>query len=741
MSEDPASVSASVSASVRHVRVKTGLDGRLTWVAAWLAADGLSSAWTSMTTSRRRDVLFFRGEVVHDGSADPVDQTVSLALMTIAAAEIEQADKPVGSARNPQHGKVGSSVLTGLARDLAETENDAATARFVRACGTATLRAALSGRDPGSLRALDAVCGAEKVDAFFDKWPFLFFSALARLSMASSVQADAKTVAVIQAEEADVARVATDAFVIRRDEWSAEDEMAHRTAMRHLLKRLRNVEPVAPVDATAMLWLAGQAPVDWLPSDGQEAVSFSRAAALLRAVAKTSLWELSAATLASSSKGRWSEFMDRIRGSTTASDAVEQVPRAVADMVQAFRNQVAGPALRHHLTFAGREARVDEPLRQALPKAMRAVDSTTFRNLDRTCFRILFGSKSLPAIVEAQEAWHRAREAMDLAIGVGDNVSWPVPFARVDMADGISLVPVGDAFTLKHEGAALRHCVGGYVDRCISRRSVVVSVRRRLADGTEERSSTIELSRWNPGEVWEPKVLQHKGILNSAPPAADVAALAAFVGDWIAARRKADGEPLPAAAPVDGHADTWVVDDDVEAVFAYPGFQRRGRVRPAGGPEGRGGGGGLFEPLIINPPYGFHRGDDRPVPPATDGRPEMRRAAVRNRGMFVIDRIRSNDARGGGDADVVSVAAGYDWMDVERLDNAFAQWRRFLPADVAERGPVGFMAYLDEIVDGEGAADDLRAAVALAHDHAGAGRAASWPAGRRVIGMLSLIHI
>lgn len=538
--------------------------------------------WAALVARPSHRVIFRRGRTA--AGADAREVAVAAALVAIEGPGAKHLALDLGDRRLSMRERSEGR------RRLDQIADDPAGADFVAACGRCAMAIRRMDRPLGPLLALYDACGREPVDEFFERWPFLLRVCESRAQ--GGADGVAGVARAILSDERDLAESLAGIVLPGRDDRDEAQRVRETAAMRLLLRRLRGAAVPLLIDAEAMLWLASRMPPDWIPDTGDRAALFSFIAKTVRSFCIESEGALSAATLIASSKGRWSEFVQRMDGRHDV--------RQAADMWQAFCNQVARPSLRHHLPAGALPLGPD-------PDAPEE-ESEEDRALRRYCAGLLFGAKSLPAVLEIAEEWHDSRSEMDLAIGGGVRSAWPVPFARVEEA-GVVLVAVADSEDLEAEGAALRHCVGGYVDRCLAQDSVIVSIRRRLDDGGEVRSSTAELSGWRFGRRWLPSVMQHRGVRNSDPSGEDVVALAAFVDRLRAGNTVVLPDP---STPADAAASTG------ESGVAF---------------------------------------------------------------------------------DAVSAAARYDWRDGAKLEAAFRQWVRFLPAQVAARGPRWFADHAADIAD------------------------------------------
>lgn len=637
----------------------TGSDGRLSLILCEPSDDGSSTGWTAMTTGGHRNLTFAGGVVIHDGKADPHRQTLERAMTAIEDAWSE---------RRPFKRQLAGKML---AASTLAGRNDPDFARLLAACGWATLPTLARGCKTKDLAFLDWLAGARRTDAFFAEWPFLLgLLSTTRFPIASEIRAGGATVAAPMrgrfladdedengddgddgddAFEPKIARIAAmepnftsiAAIVSAGSEAAAVGSALaawagpgteHR-ALTLLLKRMRGKASAAGADILPALELVSAVPADWIPDDGAEFAALAETAGRLRHLVSGSSGALSYGALAASAKGRWQDFLDRLAAICPCTEEGD-----VADMVSAFRIQVAVPGLLHALAYERPDASVDVSLRTMLGNAYADLIATDAAKrpaasvdaaLDRLCWTLLFSGKSAPAIMEASQKWHAAVGTMNDNIGTLFRIDWDVPFDRVEISEDVALVAIQNSLALSREGAELRHCVGGghYVERARCRDGVIAAIRRTAADGTVRSTSTVEMTGWTPGKVWRPQVVQHRGACNAVPSDADKNDLFHAMQDLTGMVAK----PVAFVSPPVAERRPWcaLVSD----------LLRDAKMRAA------------WDPAL-----------GRNHPP---------------RGADVVVRRIPDDYRAV--ADQVTVGAQYDWLLPPSVAVALAQWSRFVP--------------------------------------------------------------
>ena len=147
---------------------------------------------------------------------------------------------------------------------------------------------------------------------------------------------------------------------------------------------------------------------------------------------------------------------------------------------------------------------------------------------------MLAGDGSYLRLAERSHRWHRGGPSRH---GIPDTVTWPVPFRRVDLGGGWHAACLDGPRALRDEGAdgpdgdgidGLRHCVGEYVQRCWSGKSLILSLRVEEG-GAVRRASTVELYPEPTGKFdlsgHRFEVAQHFGRSNGPPCAEAMLAL------------------------------------------------------------------------------------------------------------------------------------------------------------------------------------------------------------------------
>jgi hypothetical protein len=276
-------------------------------------------------------------------------------------------------------------------------------------------------------------------------------------------------------------------------------------------------------------------PVDWIPRGDEEVAAFQSLSALFRSTSMTApgamAWRDHDLVLAFGGygflrgvRGRWKPFLDRIGESSRERHVRIE---GVIDMVRSFAEDAVVPAL------AG-EGLVPEgfhDIHLCVPPVAVAA-------------RVLFEGKSLHAILEESDDWHRRIAGTVAVRGADPSDTWPVPFDTATAPNGLVLRCLPDASSLADEGLAMRHCVGTYAAQCRHGHAVVVSIRS--PDGN--RLSTLELRP--AGATYA--IGQNHGIMNTRPPpeAAEAARwLLGEIGAPIASVRTGPAPYAPAHNP------------------------------------------------------------------------------------------------------------------------------------------------------------------------------------------------
>lgn len=344
------------------------------------------------------------------------------------------------------------------------------------------------------------------------------------------------------------------------------DELGNPKVTRGMLKRLHGMDwgdggvPVASiVEALSKL------PPDWFPKNAEEWGAFLD-------IADTAFRHLAPAigekieSLSAGCSGKWVDFRQRIAKSFASTfppddlseeekaawrpvvdvsrEALSSACVAARDVVNAFRSLVVLPASAS--TGGGAPVFVGHEQRSL------ATDAAA---------RIIYGGKSLPAIMELQRHWHtQAHNILEATAGdepekldfktVADD-GWAPMCNMINAPNGLTLVPLTDPRELRAEGAGgldkpgpdvngvmgLGHCVGGHSETC-RRGHHIISVRRYDDNGGFVRLSTIEYGRI-PAVGNQLQEIQHRGIRNGPAPTEAVAAR-----DWFVARVAAGEIPL-----------------------------------------------------------------------------------------------------------------------------------------------------------------------------------------------------
>ncbi len=222
----------------------------------------------------------------------------------------------------------------------------------------------------------------------------------------------------------------------------------------------------------------------------------------------------------------WRRRLVAVSGGGSVPSAIDDL----GDVAKAFARQVLNPVL------------VAWGLADAWER-----DPSDDRSVERRlAWAALFRGRSLRTCLDASRRWHVSAATMEAALrrlprvdgevveGVGDG-DWGAGLPDWS-SEGTDLVVLRTEAELADEGrpgedgkgvAGLSHCVGGYVDDCLSGRSRIVSVRRPAGRGGFVRLSTAEL-RLTDGDAVD--VRQHKGRSNEAPPTQASRVLDAYLG-------------------------------------------------------------------------------------------------------------------------------------------------------------------------------------------------------------------
>lgn len=297
-------------------------------------------------------------------------------------------------------------------------------------------------------------------------------------------------------------------------------------------------------------------PADWFPKDEAEWNSLiDLTASFFRQLGPEFDGDLSEMT--SGASGRWAEFANRVAKSfaptqppqdltpvqaaawkpvvEVSRQAMEAAANQAREMLLAFRNLVLLPVAAT-ASYGGNVFVGPEQLRLASDAAAR----------------ILFGGKSLPAIMELQRHWQtqhanilNATAEAEVRRGEVREVAedgW-APICDTWVApNGVTIYPLTDPREIEDEGAGglnapgpdrhgimgLGHCVGSYTQSCRSGQSHIVSFRIVKADGSFTRLSTAEFEPpvANSDQL---KTRQHRGRCNGQAPEAAVEAFNWFL--------------------------------------------------------------------------------------------------------------------------------------------------------------------------------------------------------------------
>ncbi len=266
--------------------------------------------------------------------------------------------------------------------------------------------------------------------------------------------------------------------------------------------------------------LAALVPNGWRPRTPDTARAFVDASACV-ALARWACASPGDIPAYLASKGDWAGYPRRLSaiGWEPGTSAV-QVSTLIDDMAKAFAAQVIEPC-------------VAATLGDDAPPAI-------LRCLGHVALDILASGVTLPGACNLASRWHglQGRIASDLLrLGGGRHAAsrlrWQAGLPDHDEG-ALRIKVITDALALGEEGsqaldregvAGLSHCVGIYLDECLSGRSRVLSIRRRLPDGGYERSSTAQVSL--QGRM--PALLQHFGRSNRPPPREAARAMGAYM--------------------------------------------------------------------------------------------------------------------------------------------------------------------------------------------------------------------
>lgn len=157
--------------------------------------------------------------------------------------------------------------------------------------------------------------------------------------------------------------------------------------------------------------------------------------------------------------------------------------------------------LNHKSSYFGKEIQVHGPAGQTnsfIPGRYLA----KIQDVD-----LVNGMKTSPEVAFQKAAEREAREFEE------KNKEQQFTYGGKEYKDTDKVKVIRNSVALKHEGARLKHCVGGYGPSCLNGRSLILSLPH----------STAEL---NPQNL---AIYQHRGLQNAGPPVEDTQALQ----EWI----------------------------------------------------------------------------------------------------------------------------------------------------------------------------------------------------------------
>lgn len=279
-----------------------------------------------------------------------------------------------------------------------------------------------------------------------------------------------------------------------------------------------------------MLKLLKSIPVDWVPTaDDREGWAALQATSYL--LQRSDIAGITRAV--ASAKGRWPEFLARIAKAARrdpvgivegwaqrAEEARSLYPLRVPvrdDATEALRNAVGG-------AFDMTRAWLN-----TISRIRPDGDFSAIRDLSSD---MVIGARTLPALLEVSERWHRqasAANALDR-----EKIEWPKLFPMWTHPETDTVIfEIPNSHQLAAEGmkgtdldgkAGLNHCVGNqsYAIGCATGHTRILALRR---DGERLSSAEIELR----AEDGKPKVRQHRGFGNRTPEQAAISALGAYV--------------------------------------------------------------------------------------------------------------------------------------------------------------------------------------------------------------------
>lgn len=417
-----------------------------------------------------------------------------------------------------------------LATALAAAAGTPALARLRAMAGAASLHCALGDLSTRRIRSLDGRCGRDAVDALAVAHPHL----MPVVGMMDESLGPDEAAGIVAAFRAGPERLRE----ALRLGLGLPYPAAGADPLPALLRSFAGLD-LRGFPGAAALRAACRLPADWVPGDEETARAFAACALVASALVERSGGALSLEALLGPSRGRWVPFLRSLaapagpHGPALAGQG-EPLPPAearadveasagaiageVADMVSAFVAQCAAPCV-CHVEAQGAD-------RTDLEYAVERLCLDLHRDpsgLRSGAWRLLLGGKGLPAVLKASSRWHARRTGMEMSLrSAADPRRWSPPVAPWRGAGGLLLRPIASAAELAAEGAAMHHCVGGYVEKCLSGDSVVLSV----LDGRGGRSSTVEMALSRKGERWRVEIVQHRSARNAPPPPEDAEAVA-----------------------------------------------------------------------------------------------------------------------------------------------------------------------------------------------------------------------
>ena len=335
------------------------------------------------------------------------------------------------------------------------------------------------------------------------------------------------------------------------------DEAGNPFMSKALLRRLQGARlPDHGIPSEVLVQTLGRIPADWFPRDADDWKAFCDLTDVgFRDFAREMRERPD--KLCPNAAGKWAEVRTRVAKAAASTLPPEDLnPEAR----KAWRPE--GDESREGLSSSFANAQdVIHMFRDlvVLPVAVSEVQDDSFigpegRQLAfEAAARILFGGKSLVAIMEAQRLWH-SQAANVLA--ATETPALPRPVLRevaedgwaplcdvVTAPNGVVIVPLTDPRELQDEGSGgpgnpgpdrngimgLGHCVGGYSAQCKKGTSHIVSFRVPTQDGFR-RLSTAEFNQLSAdSDILSCR--QHHGVRNGSPPKEAKEAFDWFVGE------------------------------------------------------------------------------------------------------------------------------------------------------------------------------------------------------------------